>query len=456
MVKRSIRQTRTGTACGVASLLIALALPATPGATTLQEVYKLAFENDPKYRSATAESRASGTAIDQARAGFFPTIRYDLDTVETRSNVLHNENAFVGVGARTFRTDSHTLTITQPVFRMDVIARFAQAKAVVRQGEFTLLAAEQDLMLRTTAAYLSVLAATDSMALASAEREAVGKVLDLARERLKMGLGTITNQFDAAARYAVTEARLVEARNKLRDAQQALREITGKTIDGLRTLRPTFPLDTPEPPVVDRWVESALEQNFILRARREAVDVSRQEVERQKAGHFPSVNLLVNHNRRDAGSSLVNGSFGPGTLVESTEVTLRLSVPIFEGGFTTAVSREAAFRFQKSQEDLEQDRRSVERLTRAAYDGTLGAVGLIQALQQSVQAQESALAGKEEGLKAGLLPLLPVLDAQRDLYLARRDYAQSRYDYLLFRLRLKQAAGTLSEADLVAIGAALQ
>ena len=456
MLKWRVPQVRIGGACGAALLLLALLLPGSVGATTLQEVYKLAFENDPKYRSALAESRASGTAIDQARAGFFPTIRYEIDTTETRNNVLRNENAFVGVGARTYRTDSQTLTITQPVFRMDVIARFAQAKAVVRQGEFTVLAAEQDLMLRTTAAYLSVLAATDSMALAGAEREAVGKVLDLARERLKMGLGTITNQYDAQARYAVTEARLVEARNKLRDAQQSLREITGRAFEELKTLRPEFSLDTPEPPVVDRWVESALEQNLILRARREAVEVARQEVERQKAGHLPSVNLLVNHNRRDAGSSLVNGSFGPGTLVETTDVTLRLSVPIFEGGFTSAVSREAAFRFQKSQEDLELDRRSVDRQTRAAYDGTLGAVGLIQALQQSVQAQQSALAGKEEGLKAGLLPLLPVLDAQRDLYLARRDYAQSRYDYLLYRLRLKQAAGTLSEADLVAIGSALQ
>lgn len=439
-----------------AGLLLALALPATVCAVSLQEAYKLALENDAKFRSAQAEARASGTATDQARAGFLPTIRFDLERTETRNNVLRNENAFVGVGARTYQTDSHTLSITQPVFRADVIARFAQSQAVVRQADFTLLASEQDLLLRTTAAYLAVLAATDSTALAAAEREAVGKVLDQARERLKMGLGTITNQYDAAARYAVTEARQVEANNKLRDARQALREITGKMIDEVQTLREQFALETPEPPMVERWVESALEQNLILRARREAVEVARREVERQRAGHMPSVNLLVNHNRRDAGSSLVNGSFGPGTLVETTDVTLRLSVPIFEGGFTSAVTREASHRYQKSQEDLELDRRSVDRLTRAAYDGTFGAVGLILALQQSVFAQERALEGKEEGLKAGLFPLLPVLDAQRDLYLARRDYAQSRYDYLLYRLRLKQAAGTLSEADLVSVGSALK
>jgi outer membrane protein len=437
-------------------VLAVLALPATAGAVTLQEAFGLALDNDPKYRSARAESQASGTAIDQARAGFFPTIRYDMEKTETRNNVLRNENAFVGVGVKTYPTDSRTLSITQPIFRREVIVRFEQAKAVVKQAEYTLLAAEQELMLRTTAAYLSVLAASDSLALARTEREAVSKVLDLARERLKMGLGTITNQYDAAARFAVTQARELEAQNKLRDAQQALREITGKVIENVQALRAEFPLDTPDPLIPDKWVESALDQNLILRARREAVEVARQEVERQRAGHYPSVNLLVNHNRRDAGSSLVNGSFGPGTLVETTDVTVRLSVPIFEGGLTSAVTREAAHRYQKSQEDLEQERRSVERSTRAAYDGTFSAVSLVQALKQSVLSQESALEAKEQGLKSGLFPLLQVLDAQRDLYLARRDYAQSRYDYLLYRLRLKLAAGTLSETDLVNVGGALQ
>jgi len=437
-------------------LALAVLASGASHAVTLPEAFSLGLQFDPKYRAARAESRASSTAMDQARAGFLPTVRYDIDRTETRNNVLRNDNAFVGTGVRTYPTDSRTLSITQPIFRREVIARFEQAKSVVKQAEYTVLAAEQDLMLRTTAAYLSVLAATDSLGLARTEREAVGKVLELARERLKSGLGTITNQYDATARYAVTQAREIEAQNKLRDAQQALREITGRVIESLPPLKREFPLATPEPAIIEKWVESALDQNLILRARREAVEVSRQEVERQRAGHYPSVNLLVNHNRRDAASSLVNGSFGPGTLVETTDVTLRLSVPIFEGGLTSAVTQEAAHRFQKVQEDLEQERRAVERSTRAAYDGTIGAVTLVDALRQSVISQQSALEAREQGFKSGLFSLLQVLDAQRDLFLARRDYAQARYEYLLYRLRLKLATGMLSEADLVDVGNAFQ
>jgi len=196
----------------------------------------------------------------------------------------------------------------------------------------------------------------------------------------------------------------------------------------------------------------ALEQNLLLRARREGVEVAHQEMQRQLAGHFPSLNLVFTHNRNDSGSTL----FGGGSNVETSELMLRLSIPIYEGGLTRAVSLEAANRYQKAREEHEQERRAVERATRAAYDGTLSGASLVQALKQSVISQEAALETKEYGFRSGLFTLLPVLDAQRDLYLAKRDYAQSRYDYLLNRLRLKQAAGTLSETDLASIGAALQ
>lgn len=427
-------------------------LPPLAQGETLSDAYKLARQSDPKFKAAQFEYKANGTVIDQARAGFLPTARFEVDKIETRQRIISSNNPIFGAGVTNFPTDNQTLSITQPVFRKDVIERYAQAQAVVRQAEFAALAAEQDLQMRTAAAYLSVLAAVDALELANSERQALGKALDLARERLKGGLGTITNQHDAAARFASSQAREIEAQNRVRDARQGLREITGKLIENVQTLREEFALETPDPAVVERWIEAAVEQNLVLRVKREAVEVARREVERQRAGHFPSLNLLLSHNRRDAGSTL----FGGGSNVETTDLTLRLSVPLFEGGLTTAITQEAAYRFQKSQEDAEQERRAVDRATRAAYDGTLSGIGMVRALKQTVISQQSALEAKEQGFKSGLLTLLPVLDATRDLFLARRDYALARYEYLLNTLKLRQAAGTLSETDLDRISAALQ
>lgn len=433
-------------------IFVGLLLTGFAQAQTLLDTYRLAIDNDAKFRSARAEARAASTAIDQARAGFFPVGRFDVERTDTRQEVLRSANPIFGAGSTAFATDNETLSVTQPIFRKEVIERFKQAQAVVRQASYTLLAAEHDLMVRTAAAYLVVLAATDSLRLARAEREAVGKALDLARERLKTGIGTIVAEHDAAARFAITQARELDAEYRLRDAHQGLREITGRAIENVQALREDFRVETPDPAVVERWVETALAQNMVLQGRIEGVEVARQEVERQRSGHWPSVNLVFSHNRRDAGSTL----FGGGSKVETTDLTLRFSLPLFDGGLTSAVTEEAAHRYQKSLADLDQERRSVERATRAAYEGALVGASLVRALRQSVVSQQSALQAKEEGYKSGLFTLLPVLDAQRDLYLALRDLAQARYEHLLNRLRLKQAAGTLSETDLQSVGAALQ
>jgi len=432
--------------------LAAVSAVAPVNAQTLREVYQLARDHDPKFRAAQFDAQASGTAIDQARAGFLPTARFEMDKVDTRQRIIESKNPIFGAGVTTFPTDSYTLSVTQPLFRMDVIERFAQAKAVVRQSQFTLLAAEQEMLLRTTAAYLSVLAAADNLALTAAEREAIGRALELARERLKMGLGTITNLHDTSARYAVSQAREIEAGSKLNDARQALKEIVGRQVDRAQVLRPDFVPVPPQPAVQASWVATARAQNLTLKARIEAVEVARQEIERQRAGHYPSLNLLLSHNRRAAGSTL----FGGGSTVETTDLTLRLNVPLFEGGLTSAVTQEAVHREQKVREELELERRAVDRAVRAAFEGALSGQRLVQALQESVRSQESAVAAKEQGLKAGLLTLLPVLDARRDLFIARRDYAQARYDYLINSLKLKQAAGTLAEADLLRVAAALR
>lgn len=431
-----------------ASLLLA----PLAGAETLLEVYQLAHDSDPKYRAARNDANASGNAIDQARAGFLPVIKFESEWMRTKQEILSSNNPVFGAGQTQFPTTSHTLSLTQPIFRKDVIERYAQAKAVARQAGFTVLAAEQDLLLRTTAAYLSVLAAQDSLALAVAEREALGRALELAREKLQMGLGTITVQYDAQARFAVTQAREIVAQNKLLDAKQGLREITGKNIETYQSMREKFELAKPDPLNQQAWVQAAMDQNLALRARREAVVIARQEVARVDAAHYPSVNLVLANNRRDAGSTL----FGGGSNVATTDLKLLLTVPLYEGGLTSAVVREAVFRLQRTQDELDQEERALERATRLAYQAAISGFGLVDATGQSVLAQASALEARDTGYKAGIYTPLAVLDAQRDLYIAKRDHAQSRYEALLNFLKLKQAAGTLAESDLVTVYAALQ
>ncbi|MFM9971582.1 MAG: TolC family outer membrane protein [Burkholderiales bacterium] len=432
------------------SVVLVQAASAAP--VTLLDVIRLAKDSDPKFRGALADSRASEFVLDQARAGFLPTIRADFENTDSRQQILSSSNPIFGSGFSTFGTDNHTISITQPIFRLDLIERLEQARAIVRQAQYTRLAAEQDLLQRSATAYLAVLAAQDSLDLGRSEKDSLRRQLDLAEGRLKGGLGTVTNLYDVSARYTVAQAREIEAENKLADAKQALREITNANAEKLQRLRDTPQLVLPDPVDVGQWVAKAIDQNLPLRAKSEGVNVALQEVQRQRAGHVPTLNLVANRNDRKAGSTL----FGGGSHVLTTEMTLRLSIPVFEGGLTSAVTAEAAQRYQKSMEERELEMRSVERQARAAFQAVVSGVSLVQALQQSVRSQQSAFEARELGARTGVYTQLQVLDAQRELFLVRRDYAQARYDYLLNTLKLKQVAGMLSEQDLGAIHAALE
>jgi outer membrane protein len=329
---------------------------------------------------------------------------------------------------------------------------YEQAQTKVKQAAANFGAIEQDMMLRAATAYLSVLAARDAYGFAEAERDAIKRQLDLVQQRFSSGLVARVGLHDAKARHALKEADVVAARNDLDDKLQALREMTGKLVVSLKPLREDIPLEQPEPADIGKWVESAQQQNLLLLARRHTVEIAQQEVGRQRAGHAPVVDLVATQNGKVTGGSL----FGGGSNVETTDVMFRVTLPIYSGGGTSALTEEAARRYQASLEDLERDARQVERQTRAAFQGVTGGTVRVKALAQGVVSSLSARELKLEGYKSGLETILQVLDAERDLYAAKRDSARARYDYLLNRLRLKQAVGTLSEEDLLEINKLMQ
>lgn len=421
-------------------------VPAAHGEDLLQ-TYAMARNFDPRFKASRFEFEAAAHAEPQALAALLPSLSFEVTDTNTRQKILSSNNPVFASGMSIYPTENETLTLTQPVFKLSAWLGYAQALTKVKQAALTFTAAEQDLILRVATAYLGVLAADDALRLARAEKDAIKRQLDLVQERYKSGLVAIAGLHDARARHAIKDADVVAARIELDDRHQALREITGTVFKKVSSLNDTIPLDLPSPNEIEHWVASALQQNLLLEARRQAVEVARQEVNRQRAGHAPVLDVVATQNRKDTGGSL----FGGGSVVRTTDVMLRLNVPIYSGGLTSALTGEALQRYYLAQEELERDTRQTERLTRAAFQGVTGGVIRVQAFAQGVISTESARNLRQEGYKAGLDTILQVLDAERDLYAAKRDSAKARYDFLLNRLRLKQAIGTLGDADLEAI-----
>ncbi len=369
-------------------LLVASLLPcALAHADDLLSIYQLALKNDPRLRVAEANYKATGEKVPQARAGLLPSLSATAARNRNNEEVMTDNAIFSRpAGQAIYASNEYKLTLTQPLVNAVLWANLRQASAEVRRAEAEHQAARQDLILRTAQAYFEALLAQDALFLAHAEKEALARNLESIEGRRKAGLANITEANDARSRYQLAVAQEIEAANKLDDTRQALREITGQVPTALSRLRDDATVVAPEPPDIDRWVESALSQNMTLQAAKEAIGAAREAIERNRAAHYPTLDAVGNHSRLDADASIP----GPGLRTDTTTLGLQLSVPIFQGGLINSRTEEAAHRYDAALQELEGQRRAVERAARSAFQGVTSGGARIDALRQAVSAAESA------------------------------------------------------------------
>jgi outer membrane protein len=416
-------------------------------AADLVDIYRLAVDADPMFRAAYYNHKASREILTQARSGYLPSVTASYDWTTSRQEILESDNVLFRTGATKFPTSVIALSLTQPIFRYGNYVRIGQAKTELKQADAELEKAAQELMLRTAESYLFALAAEDHLEYLKSERLAVKNQLVLARAMREAKLGRESDLLEADARLASVSADYSEAEVERGDSYEAIYELTGEYPTQLKKLQKDFPLETPEPLDVNYWVDVAAKQNWELIVQREAVDVSRQEVRRQDAGHLPTVDLELRETIRDTGGTV----FGGGSEVENRELMLSFKLPLYSGGSVSSKKREAKYRYQAEREVLMRISRKVKRETEKGFKGTLNAIERVEVRGKEVATQEEVLKLKRAGYKANLFTSLSVLDAERDLYSAKRDLAAARYEYVLNSLRLKAIVGELSETDLIGL-----
>lgn len=421
---------------------IFFALASTPSfAEDLLSVYKLALQNDSQFRAAQADYRAQLETKTQSIAVLLPTVSLSANYTEH-----DDENITAGVTTPyEYKTNSYNLNLTQPLYRHANFVGLSQADAQVAQAEATFENSKQDLILRVSTQYFAVLAAKDDLAFAKAERKAISEQLIQTHQRFNVGLIAITDVHEAQARYDQAVARAIVAENTLAISRETLREITATNHRALAPLSTKHPLVKPEPSDIQQWVKTAKAQNALLIASQKTVDVARDEVSRQRASHYPTLDLTANHSYTDFG----NGAPLLGEREQNdTSISLQLNIPLYQGGLVNSRTRAAAYRLTQAREKFEQQKRATERQTRNSYLSVIANISQVKALKQALASSTIALEATQAGFEVGTRTAVDVLDSQRELYGARRDYAQVRYNYVLETLRLKLSAGTLSVLDI--------
>ena len=425
------------------ALALALALPAS--AADLLNVYRDARVSDPVYQAARAQYQATTERLPQARAGYLPLIA-------GTGSVFRNHAERNGGREVDYNTKTLGLTLSQPVLRLQNWIAITQAQKVVLQAEATLASSQQELALRVSQAYFDVLLARDNVALSETQKSAIDQQLAQAKRNFEVGTATIVDTLEAQARYDQSVAKEIADKNDLEVKQRALQVLLGKVPDGLVPLREPLRLAEPTPNDIEAWVKAAADSSFTVAVARATYEIAQQEVQRQRAGHLPTIDLSGSFARVDDPNSAV-APVSPVARVGS--IGLTLSVPIFAGGLTQSRVREAVALRDRAEQDLENTQRGVAQSVRASFLNVTSGIAQVRALEQAQVSTQSQLDSTILGRDVGVRTSVDVLNAQQQVFQTRRDLQSARYNYLMNTLRLKAAVGTLTEADVEEVNRAL-
>lgn len=420
-------------------------------ATDLLEVYELGLANDPLLQEAIANHRSVGEGIPQARSGLLPSLLGTGLATKISSRYANAPVAFERVGVFNGTDAFYQLTLRQPIFNYTAWAQLKFAKANVKQAEASYYAAVQDMMLRSADAYFQVLFAKDTLRLTQSQLKANKRHLEEAEHRFQVGLVAITDVYEAKSGYDTVVAREIEANNNLLNKEEELRRITGQLLSSLAPLKNGVPLIKPMPDRADDWVSAATKQNYTLVAAKFGADAAKENISVQRSEHLPRLNAIGSYN--DAWNDTQNiNAYRTTTAIGGVE----LNFPIYQGGLVSSKTRQAHYDHQGALARYENAYRQTVVTTRQAFNSVISGISKIRADRQAILSAQKQLESVEAQYKVGTRTLVNVLDAQREFISRQIILAQDQYEYLNATLQLKQAAGTLSVADLIRVNELLK
>ena len=417
----------------------------------LMDVYQQALAHDATLASALSANRAAQEIIEQGKALYRPTVNFNADTNTLQSNIHYLGTP--GNNKSSFENYRYGVDARQPIFRKQNLIQIEQAATQVSQADKQLNLAQQALMLRTTQAYFDVLMAQDKIELIGAQKAAIASQLAQAHANFDLGSATITDANEAQARYDLTLAQEIAALNEFAIAKHAVQAITGQLPQRLASVKPQLKPNEMGQSMAT-WQELALLNNLNIQIQQDAAKLAEQDIARNQAGHLPTLDAVASYT-----DSYANGSvsrFATGNELQVGSIGLQLQIPLYEGGATSSRVRQAVLNKQKAQDDLDLVRRQTELDTQRAYLNLSSSIAQLKALDQAVISSQSQLDATQLGYQVGVRTSVDVLNAQQQLYSAKRDALQARYNYLTNIIRLKTAAGIVAAADLVDINQQLE
>lgn len=410
------------------------------------QVYEQALRNDPEFLAALQERDAGQESRTIGRAGLLPKLSYNYNKGRNNSRATYLNERGNSHEDRNYNSYGSTFTVQQPLIDYEAYANYRKGVAQALFADETFRSKSQELLVRVLTHYTQALFAQDQIDNARAKKNAYEQQFQQNEQLFRQGEGTRTDILEAESRYELATAEQLQAQD---DQDAALRElgaligVATVNIDELTPLPVSFSALPLQPASFSSWHTMALESNPLLASQREALEVARYEVERNRAGHLPKLNAYASVRKMESESgNTYNQRYDTNT------IGIEISLPLYAGGGVAASVRQASSNLARVEYELEGKTRETLIELRRQFNACQSGVSKLRAYQKALVSAEALVVSTRQSILGGERVNLDALNAEQQLYSTRRDLAQARYDYLLAWTKLHFYAGTLGEQDL--------
>lgn len=424
-------------------LTIWLLQAGSASALGLIQAYEAALQNDPAYRAAVYENEAGQQYEVLGRSSLLPSLSASYSNSKNQADVTSKTVFGQNTEQRNYTSVAGAIQLRQPLVNLEGIARYYQGVAQTDYSDAQFSARRQELIVRLVGAYADAKYAEDHLALALVQRDAYAEQRRMNDRMFEKGEGAKTDMLETQAKSDLAEAQVLEAKDNLTDARNALAAMVGQEITALDALRDDFRVRPMQPDGFDEWKAIAMERNPEIIAQRHAVEAASQEINKNRAGHAPRLDMIASISK--SSSDTINTY---NQEAKTNSIGVQLNVPLYSGGYTSAVTSQAVSNHEKAKADLEAKTSQVLIGLRKHYNLALSSALRIDALEKSVNSARLLVEATQKSIRGGLRTNLDALNAQQQLFTAKRDLSLARYNYLLGYLRLRQAAGVVGIGDL--------
>ena len=412
----------------------------------LEAAYQLALQHDATYQAAYYENQAGQQYKAIGRASLLPVISANYSKYKNKAEVEFESAQASRTEHRDYDSEVGALQLRQPIINFDAMARYrlGNAQATLSNQEFAIRT--QELIVRVFNQYTAALYAEDVLVLATAQRQAYAEQKKSNEVMFRQGEGTKTDTLESQAKFDLAEAEVIEAQDALSNERNKLAQLLGQEVTGLSHLLADFRTQPMQPSSLLEWKTIALQQNTEIMAAQYALEIAKEDVNRNRAGHFPRLDAVASLSRN--ASDTVN-SFNQ--TANTGSIGLQLTVPIYAGGSVTAYTSQAQSNVQKAQAELDKKVNDIQVELQKQFNMILSSERRLNALEVAVKSAELLIEATQKSIKGGTRTNLDALNAARKLFEAKRDLALARYNYLQSYINLRKAAGTLGLADLQSV-----